>query len=720
MIPLLLVLMRIYCLKNKRTILLVLITMIIMVGRCLIITNDARRQTVKKEHEIVQTILVNPDMLKINGNLVTTIAKTTGGEKYLCSMTVLKQSQLQELHNATKPLKINIRGNIQPIAPATNENQFNPQQFYRSQGIFNSIRGQVGDLQAMETTYGSFLHSQRAKLIHYFCTLPAPCNYYCNRLLLGYSDIELIDIIRAVQKLGIVHLFCLSGLHVTVLCTIVRKMLSFLNMTREKINIIQLFTLPIFLVIGGQSISLTRAIIMLELGIIFRMVGIKSCDSWSLGLLIHTLIVPGVLLNLGGQLSYLLSFALCRFKWQTVWQQTTDLNIVGLPVLLNTTYQFHCLTTLLNYVMIPIFSWIMLPMILICAIFGSIFPWIVKICNQGLIWYQKLIQLLSNAPGLVIYGKLPGWCSLVLVISTLIWCEHSFAPQKMRNMIITSYIAIFLWIHFPCQGEVTFFDIGQGDSILIREPFNQTISLIDTGGQLHFKTPAWQRRTPTTDGAQKISINYLKSKGITTIDTVLLSHSDADHIGFLTTVCQEMKVKSIVVPSGMERLSKFTKRISTNTKVIPVTDKVMVNNVPLKILHPFQKGHGKNEDSLVLYGKFGSKSFIFTGDLDRHGEKQVLVHYPALTADVVKLGHHGSKTSSDPQFIKQLAPQLAIISAGRHNRYGHPNQETLSTLKRQGTLSWSTQRYGMINYYYGQNYGHFKTKLRGDEFNWMH
>ena len=81
--------------------------MIIMVGRCLIITNDARRQTVKKEHEIVQTILVNPDMLKINGNLVTTIAKTTGGEKYLCSMTVLKQSQLQELHNATKPLKIN-------------------------------------------------------------------------------------------------------------------------------------------------------------------------------------------------------------------------------------------------------------------------------------------------------------------------------------------------------------------------------------------------------------------------------------------------------------------------------------------------------------------------------------------------------------------------------------------------------------------------------------
>ena len=84
------------------------------------------------------------------------------------------------------------------------------------------------------------------------------------------------------------------------------------------------------------------------------------------------------------------------------------------------------------------------------------------------------------------------------------------------------------------------------------------------------------------------------------------------------------------------------------------------------------------------------------GDLDRRGERQVLQDYPSLKVNIVKLGHHGSRTSSDPNFIKQLEPELAIISAGRHNRYGHPNQETLNTLKMENISSLSTQNQGMI------------------------
>lgn len=123
---------------------------------------------------------------------------------------------------------------------------------------------------------------------------------------------------------------------------------------------------------------------------------------------------------------------------------------------------------------------------------------------------------------------------------------------------------------------------------------------------------------------------------------------------------------------------------------------------------------------MVLYGQFGLKSFIFMGDLDRRGERQVLQDYPSLKVNIVKLGHHGSRTSSDPNFIKQLEPELAIISAGRHNRYGHPNQETLNTLKMENISSLSTQNQGMIKYCYGSGYGYFKTQLKGDEFNWMH
>lgn len=716
---LVLMLLRICLLNNGKTTLLVLISMVIMIFRCSIIIYNAHRQTIVQEHEVVQTVIIQPDMAKFNGNLVTTIAKTSNGNKYLCNITVSEKSTLIKLKEHSGLMAVDVKGTIQPIIPGTNENQFDSRQFYKTQNVFNSLRGKNVSIKPVTDFKGMFLHVQRAKLIHYFQTFPSPCSYFCNRLLLGYSDIEMNETVKEVQKLGIIHLFCLSGLHVSVLCMFVRKILSMFNFTRERINLIQMFTLPIFWVIGGQSTSLTRAILMIELSLMCQVAKIKSCDTWSLGLLLHTFISPGVLLNLSGQLSYLLSFALCRYKWTNVWQQTMDLNLISFPVLLNATYQVHLLTTLLNYVMIPFFSLVILPGVLICAILGPKITLVMNVCNQGLIFYQGLLHYLAEFPGLIVFGKMPSWLCIVLLICTLLWCENVSASPMIFKILVIGYIFGFLWIHFPIHGEITFFDIGQGDSILIREPFNRTVCLIDTGGQLNFKTPKWQKRTVTVDGAQKSSVNYLKSKGITSINAVLLSHSDEDHIGFLKTICGELNVKSVIVPLGMEHLNKFTKKIPPTVKVIPVTNQDTFNNLPLKVIHPFKKGHGKNEDSMVLYGNFGLKSFLFMGDLDRNGEMKIIKSYPNLKADVVKLGHHGSRTSSAPNFIRKLQPQLAIISAGRHNRYGHPNQETLSTLKRESVPALSTQRQGMIKYNYGKHYGWFKTQLKGDEFSWM-
>jgi len=116
---------------------------------------------------------------------------------------------------------------------------------------------------------------------------------------------------------------------------------------------------------------------------------------------------------------------------------------------------------------------------------------------------------------------------------------------------------------------------------------------------------------------------------------------------------------------------------------------------------PFQAGKAENEDSLVLTGRFGGQRFMFTGDLDRAGERAIVQRYPQLKVDVLKLGHHGSKTATDPQVLQQLGVRRGIISAGRHNRYGHPNAETLATLRQQRILTYSTAQQGMITYRYG-------------------
>lgn len=225
------------------------------------------------------------------------------------------------------------------------------------------------------------------------------------------------------------------------------------------------------------------------------------------------------------------------------------------------------------------------------------------------------------------------------------------------------------------------------------------------------------------DYATRTSINYLKSCGVSKIDTIYLSHHDLDHIGYLTSILQNFRVKQIVVPKGMEKQHSLIRLIPVNCQQVPqILPVVAGNKLPyskLRVLHPFDEGEGKNEDSMVLIGIFGQLKFMFMGDLDRQGERNVIHRNPDLRVDVLKLGHHGSKTSSDSQFIRQLLPQIGIISAGRQNRYGHPNQETLITLRKNNVKSVSTQKYGMIRYrYYGNNY-HWQTKLKGDEYGWM-
>lgn len=718
-IPLLILLARVLYLREPRAMLLVLTILSLVTVHSWLILHSAKELTVTGEQRIERKYLVQPDAIQLNGNLVTAVATNSDGEVNLLYLRLANPGQVIQWQRVTNPVIVKVNGQKQPIMPATNENQFDGQKYYRAKGIFNCVRG-TGAISSFRKPRGSSrLHHWRAVSRNYLQSFPTPLNLFCERLILGFNDVQLSDTMKQVQQLGVIHLFCLSGLHVTVLCGLIRKILSYLNVTRERINHFLVIVLPVFWVIGGESVSLSRAVLMLELTLFCKVFRRPHCDFWSLGLMIHEIIDPSVLLNLGGQLSYLLSFALCHVQWSHNWRQAVDLNFVSIPVLLNQTFQIHCLTMLFNYIMIPVFSWVILPGIILCIGFGKLCPELLLIVNQLLIDYQHLLSWLAHCPGSLILGKLPNGVTLFLVITSLLYIEHCVPGRPLLVAIVGIYSMVFVCLHFPLSGEVVFFDVGQGDSILIREPLNHRVVMIDTGGQLHFKQPDWQRRKIVNDGAQRISVNYLKSKGVHSIDAIFLSHSDADHIGYITTLTSELRVKKVVVPAGMEKLAKFTKRIPVNTKVEAVTDQSNVEDGFLQILHPFKAGKGTNADSMVLWGKFGNHSFIFTGDLDRSGERAVVKKYPALRADVIKLGHHGSKTASDPRFLAHLHPQYAIISAGRRNRYGHPNQETLTSLHRQAIPYFSTQKQGMIKYSYTRKWGSFHTILKGDEFAWM-
>lgn len=168
------------------------------------------------------------------------------------------------------------------------------------------------------------------------------------------------------------------------------------------------------------------------------------------------------------------------------------------------------------------------------------------------------------------------------------------------------------------------------------------------------------------------------------------------------------------MPAGMQSQQSFKTQILPylkKAKVIEVTEKNQVNDLPLKIYHPLTAGQAANEDSVALYGVLGGMSVLTAGDLDRAGERLLAERHPEMKVDLIKLGHHGSKTATDPITLSKWQPSIGIISAGRNNRYHHPHQETLDTLQKNQMSVFNTQIHGMIKYIYKGEKGYFKVKL---------
>lgn len=666
--------------------------------------------------QVSQMVVVQPDQWKVNGDFVQAIGQGKR-QKYLIQAYLKEPSQQKYLESLHEPVQVTIKGDATPISPATNFNEFDRRFWYRTQGVQMVIKGQLINCQPVKDhSLVDCLHQLRHQLATYFHQLPTPLSGYALRLLIGLQDPATDEQMTTVKQLGLIHLFCLSGLHVASVCLLVQGGGRIIGYDRHFLNWILIVTLPLYWVIGGGSLSLTRAILMIECQLWSQQFGRNQPDAWAISLLIQEFIQPTVLMSLGGQLSYLLSFALCWFDWQKVKWQSFKLGALGLPPLLHFVFEFHLLSLVINYLMIPFFSWIIFPGTMISTLLYPFLPGISGFFNHLLEIFDQSLVWLAKFPGMIHFGKIGVLLTLTLLIIT--WWAIEHATGRSWMILLLCYLGIYLGIHRPLSGEVTFVDIGQGDCIIIREPFNHRVMLIDTGGDLQIQKPAWARGHFSRDRSVGTSINYLKSLGIYQLDSVWLTHSDADHIGFLTTVMKNFRVKQILVPAGMETLPKFQSRLAYPVKVVPVTNQSSPMT-DLQILHPMQVGSATNDDSLVLFGHFGKLRFLFMGDLPQNGEKLIMKQYPNLQADILKLGHHGSKTSSNLAFLKQVQPHYGIISAGRRNRYHHPNLETMQRLQQSKIVPLSTQNYGMIRYRYYGFYDQLTTKLNGDEKFWI-
>ncbi|HAC1821442.1 TPA_asm: MBL fold metallo-hydrolase, partial [Listeria monocytogenes] len=319
---------------------------------------------------------------------------------------------------------------------------------------------------------------------------------------------------------------------------------------------------------------------------------------------------------------------------------------------------------------------------------------------------EKLTYIFAKIPHQTIVTGRPNTVILVLTIITIIIVFSQWQKKKFPLGIFICFCLLCYLASFNFSGKVSFIDVGQGDSILIQLPYNQGNYLIDTGGQLPFEKEAWaKKRKPFTIGGSTLS-PVLKSKGINSLDKVIITHSDADHMEGLDDLQKNITIKELIFAKGAENKPIMKEALAAMPKVkqtiILAGAKWQIGENSFECLYPDKAGEGGNDDSIVLKAVLDGKIWLFTGDLEANGEKGISEQ--PIKADILKVGHHGSKTSSSKEFIQKVKPTFAVISCGLNNRFGHPHAETINTIETAGVTILRTDVQGEITYTFGKGF----------------
>jgi len=569
-------------------------------------------------------------------------------------------------------------------------------------------------------------------------------------ILLGKrSDVpsETLDIFR---NSGTFHVLAVSGLHVGLVAMFCYIGLSVFRIPKKVLSFLTILAVLIYACLVGFRPSVFRASLMAIL-FLFAIIIDREADLFNLlavAALALLLLNPMQLWDVGFQLSFVAVASIVYFvpkmekSFRKLWESVESDDVSNLQKIKNTAVKWLVLSYLVTFaaqlgtgLLIAFHFYRAYPLGIIVGPFAVglvslvVGVGIVSVC-VGFIWlplakllalvnhaiifiFLKLIGIFGQAWGIIKLAP-PTFGLIVVYIAVCIGITHwrnVYKHWRVASLIGLSVVAIWVWDSaFHEKGrllEVITFDVGQGDAAIVRFPDGRTM-LVDGGIQRSYYDEKREREVEY-DVGERIIEPYLDAHGIRKLDLVVLTHPDIDHGGGLAYILQNFKVERILGIPDMQLDSQTHQRLRSIAKAqgipysFPYKGQVeLTPTATLNFLHPIDAAStdlmdtDKNDDSLVVKLSYGEVDILFTGDIESKAETRLITSQQDLRSEIIKVPHHGSRTSSSARFLDAVQPRYAVFSLGQRNRFQFPHADVVARYQERNCVQLRTDQLGAI------------------------
>lgn len=639
--------------------------------------------------------------------------------------------------------KLQISGEYQEPNKARNYKGFDYKNYLKINKIYGIIRVDlytniIIKHQKNLSNFKLLIHKIREKLKQNIQELLTKETYALGiGILIGDNSRINEKIVEDFKNSNLSHMLAVSGAHINYVVLTVSILCTKKRAGIKAQRVVTIMMMLFFMELTQMTPSVVRAgiscIIYMLASLLYRKADV--INAMAISTLLILLNNPFKLFDIGFQLSYAGTLGIILFcklinipiknKLLKYLKDSIIIsisaNIFIIPIMM---YRFNTISLtfiLSNLLAGPLLGIsIILEIIVLLISFMSIniaaIP--AKVLNILLILIINIANWFSNIEISKIYVITP---KIISIVAYYLICAAIILKQKNRKIIVIIMLTVLIINLFPTPKKlrINFIDVGQGDSTLIRTETNKVI-LIDSGGST---------ASSSFDVGNKVLLPYLLDRRIKKIDFIIVSHFDADHCQAFETVIDNINVRKVVVCKQsmitQEYLNIINKCKKKNIKIIVVErgDKLKIDKrTEFEILHPGErflddgKG-GLNANAIVCkmnYKLNNGKIFsiLFTGDIEVEAEKELeQVYGKKLKADILKIAHHGSKTSSREKFIKLVSPKIALIGVGENNKFGHPADITLERLEKENVKVYRTDQMGEVSITINKN-GEIKVKTQ--------